>query len=71
MHKDAQKYLPEFLETIIKKNLICLKNILTPNEQMPLFNGGVEEDLKRFFKHFEDLEIDKKSKKMLQEEFKF
>jgi len=61
--KDAQKYLPEFLETIIKKNLICLKNILTPNEQMPLFNGGVEEDLKRFFKHFEDLEIDKKSKK--------
>ena len=61
--KDAQKYLPEFLETIIKKNLICLKKILTPNEQMPLFNGGIEEDLKKFYKYFEKLEIDKKNKK--------
>ena len=30
---------------------------------MPLFNGGVEEDLQKFNKHFETLEIDKKNKK--------
>ncbi len=46
--KDAQKYVPEFFEEIIKKNLICLKNILTPHNQMPLFNGGIEEDLNHF-----------------------
>ncbi len=61
--KDAQKYLPEFLETIIKKNLICLQKISTPNKQLPLFNGGVEVDLQKFDKHFENLEIDKKNKK--------
>ncbi len=61
--KDAQKYLPEFLETIIKKNLICIKKILTPNDRMPLFNGGTEEDLKKFNKYIDNINIDKKNKK--------
>ena len=37
--KDSQKYIPEFLEDIIK-NLNCINFIKTPNEQMPLFNGA-------------------------------
>jgi uncharacterized heparinase superfamily protein len=40
--KDAQKYIPEFLENIIEKNLFCLNFIKCPNNQLPLFNGGSE-----------------------------
>ena len=29
--KDSQKYVPEFLEDIIEKNLVCLNFIKTPN----------------------------------------
>jgi uncharacterized heparinase superfamily protein len=38
--KDSQKYIPEFLEDIIEKNLNCINFIKTPNGQMPLFNGA-------------------------------
>ncbi len=40
--KDAQKYVPEFLEDIIEKNLSCLNFIKYPNNQLPLFNGANE-----------------------------
>ena len=40
--KDAQKYIPEFLENIIEKNLTCLNFIKCPNDQLPLFNGASE-----------------------------
>ena len=40
--KDAQKYLPEFLENIIEKNLTCLSFMKCPNDQLPLFNGASE-----------------------------
>jgi len=40
--KDAQKYIPEFLENIIEKNIYCLKFIKYPNNQLPLFNGASE-----------------------------
>ena len=43
--QDAQKYIPEFLEEIINKNIVCTKYFLTPNNQVPLFNGGLEENL--------------------------
>jgi len=61
--KDAQQYVPEFLETIIDKNLICIKNILTPSNQVPLFNGGTEEDLQEFKKFINDLDYKSKNKK--------
>ena len=48
--KDAQQYVPEFLENIIEKNLTSIKNILTPYNQVPLFNGGTEENLDQFNK---------------------
>ena len=62
--KDAQQYIPEFLEEIIKKNLNCIKYILTPNNQVPLFNGGTEKDLKdfnKFIKDFEEIPNEKKN----------
>ena len=40
--KDAQKYIPEFLENIIEKNLTSLHFIKCPNDQLPLFNGTSE-----------------------------
>ena len=40
--KDAQKYIPEFLENIIEKNIFCLNFIRCPNNQLPLFNGASE-----------------------------
>ena len=35
--RDSQKYVPEFLEDIIEKNIVCLNFIKTPNNQLPLF----------------------------------
>ena len=61
--KDAQQYVPEFLENIIDKNLICVKNIITPNDNVPLFNGGAEEDLQKFKKFINDLDYKSKDKK--------
>ncbi|MDC1092475.1 heparinase II/III family protein [Pelagibacteraceae bacterium] len=40
--KDAQKYIPEFLENIIEKNQFCLNFVKCPDNQLPLFNGASE-----------------------------
>ena len=44
--KDSQKYIPEFLEDIIEKNLNCIHFIKTPNNQLPLFNGAASSKIK-------------------------
>ncbi len=61
--KDAQKYIPEFLDDIIKKILVCIHSIQTPDNQVPLFNGGSENDLTIFHKYFENFRVNKKSNK--------
>ena len=61
--EDAQQYVPEFLDIIIDKNLLCIKNILTPSNQVPLFNGGTEHDLEQFDKFLNDLDYKSKDKK--------
>jgi uncharacterized heparinase superfamily protein len=61
--KDAQKHIPEFLNEIINQNLICIKKITTPNDQIPFFNGGVEEDLQQFDKYIGNLKNISKDKK--------
>ncbi len=45
---DAQNYVPEFLDTIIDQSLKCISGILTPSNQIPLFNGGTEDNLEQF-----------------------
>ncbi len=51
--KDSQKYVPEFLEDIIEKNLICLNYIKTPNYQLPLFNGATISELSQINQYLE------------------
>ena len=63
--KDAQQYIPEFLDIIINKNLKCIKEILTPNNQIPLFNGGTESNLEYFDKLLNDLNYKPKNKKKI------
>ena len=49
--KDSQKYVPEFLEDIVEKNIFCLDFIKTPNGQLPLFNGSRITDLNQIEKY--------------------
>ena len=62
--KDAQQYVPDFLDTIIDKNLVCIKSILTPNNSVPLFNGGTDDNLEEFIKFISDLGYKLKDKKV-------
>ncbi len=54
--KDSQKYVPEFLEDIINKNLNCIHYIKTPDDRVPLFNGASYtlnlEQIKRYLENF-------------------
>ncbi len=61
--KDAQKYIPDYLDDLIDKNLICIKNISTPDNKLPLFNGATVEDLSEFEKFISDLNYKSKDKK--------
>ena len=61
--KDAQYFIPSILEEIIKKNLLCIKQIKTPNNYIPLFNGGVEENLLNLDEFIEKTKLSKKDKK--------
>ena len=55
--KDAQKYVPDTLENILEKNLECLKQITTPVNSLPLFNGSVENDLTNFYDYLSHFKI--------------
>jgi len=52
--KDSQKYVPEFLEDIIEKNLNCIHFIKTPNNQLPFFNGASSLKLNQIEKYLEN-----------------
>ncbi len=63
--KDAQKYVPETLESMLEKNLECLKQITTPNNSLPLFNGSVENDLTSFYDYINHFKIKIKKSKII------
>ncbi len=58
--KDSQKYIPEFLEDIIEKNLSCIHFIKTPDDQMPLFNGATYTNLNSIKKYLENVKTENK-----------
>ena len=58
--KDSQKYVPEFLEDIIKKNLECINFVKTPDDKFPLFNGAKSFKLKQIEKYLENLKTNTK-----------
>ena len=51
--KDSQKYVPEFLEDIVEKNLNCIQFLRTPEGQLPLFNGSYSIKLKQIEKYLQ------------------
>ena len=53
--KDAQQYVPDFLDEIIEKNISCLKIIVTPENKMPLFNGGTDVEVGDYFNYIDNL----------------
>ncbi len=58
--KDSQKYVPEFLEDIIEKNLNCIRFIKTPNDYLPLFNGANSLKLSQIKRYLENFKSDNK-----------
>jgi uncharacterized heparinase superfamily protein len=58
--KDSQKYVPEFLEDIIEKNLNCIHFIKTPNDCLPLFNGANSLKLSQIKRYLENFKSDNK-----------
>ena len=63
--KDAQQYIPDYLEEIIDKNLSCLTSILNPLKQMPLFNGATEIKIDKYLNYIERLNYNCKKNKNL------
>ena len=59
--KDSQKYVPEFLQDIIDKNLNCINFIKTPDEQLPLFNGAYAVNLNQIQKYLEKVKPNNKN----------
>jgi len=53
--KDAQQFVPDFLDEIIEKNLICIKSIITPSNQIPLFNGCTEINIEKYLIYLDGL----------------
>ena len=53
--KEAQQLVPDFLDEIIGKNLICIKSIVTPQNTLPLFNGSTENSLENYISYVEGL----------------
>ena len=62
--KDSQKYVPEFLQDIIGKNLNCIHFIKTPNEQLPLFNGASVVNLNQIQKYLDEFKPNSKNKNL-------
>ena len=64
--KDAQQFVPDYLDEIIDKNLKCIKSILTPHKQVPLFNGGTETNLEEYLSYITRLnyKLSKSQKKI-------
>ena len=54
--KDAQEYIPDYLEDIVEKIIICVNSIRTPNYQVPLFNGTNEFKINDYYKYISGLD---------------
>tara|TARA_B100001059_G_scaffold34261_1_gene27534 strand:+ start:1235 stop:2872 length:1638 start_codon:yes stop_codon:yes gene_type:complete len=62
--RGSQKYVPEFLEDIIEKNLNCIHYIMTPDGQLPLFNGANLVKLIQIDKYLKNFKPNSKSKNL-------
>ena len=46
--KSAQEPVPNYLDEIIEKNLVCLNSFKNESNQLPLFNGVTEKNLNEY-----------------------
>ena len=53
--KSGQEIVPDYLEEIIEKNLICLNSLNSPVKKLPLFNGSTERNLEKFLEYLNKL----------------
>ena len=60
--KDAQQYVPEYLDEIIEKNIKCLVSIAENNNEIPLFNGSIEISLEEYFNYLKTLNYKEENK---------
>ena len=61
--KDAQEYIPDFLDDIVDKHVDCLFSLQTPTNKNPLFNGASEFKINTYLEYLTGLEY--KSKKTI------
>jgi uncharacterized heparinase superfamily protein len=54
--KDAQEYIPDFLDDIVDKLVDCLYSLKTPINKNPLFNGASEFKLDNYLEYLSGLE---------------
>ena len=53
--KDAQSYVPDYLDDIVEKSLSCLISIKTSNSETPLFNGNIEGKIEDYLNYIKSL----------------
>ena len=58
--KNAQEVVPEYLENIVEKNLVCLNSVNNPLKKLPLFNGSTDKSLSNFFLYLDKLNYSSK-----------
>ena len=54
--KDAQEYIPDYLDDIVDKFVNCLYSLKTPNHKNPLFNGASEFKMESYLEYLTGLE---------------
>ena len=54
--KDAQEYIPDFLDDIVDKLINCLFSLQTPTNKNPLFNGASEFKIDKYLDYLTGLE---------------
>ena len=53
--KNGQEVVPDYLEEIIEKNLVCLNSLKSPLKKLPLFNGSTDKNLEDFLQYLSKL----------------
>ena len=61
--KDAQEYIPDYLDDIVHKLVECIYSIQTPNHKNPLFNGASEFKIDAYIEYLTGLEYKTDNKK--------
>jgi len=61
--KDAQEFLPDYLDDVVNKLVECLYSIQTPNHRNPLFNGASEFKMNTYIEYLKGLEYKTENKK--------